>query len=81
MSGPASDFDVAKSVTELLEKLERGRQELVLRWVRESLHLDGDETFETDPETEKMLLDAIAQCDRGETIPLAQLLGELRSRE
>lgn len=42
---------------------------------------DGDETFEADPETEKMLLDAMAQCDRGETIPLAQLIGELRSRE
>lgn len=40
MTGTASDFDVAKSVTELLEKLDRGRQELVLRWVRESLHLD-----------------------------------------
>ena len=42
---------------------------------------DGDETFEADPETEKMLLDAIAQCHRGETIPMAQLLGELRRRE
>lgn len=27
------------------------------------LALDGDETFEADSETEKMLLDAIAQCD------------------
>jgi hypothetical protein len=45
------------------------------------LALYGDETFEADPDTEKMLLEAIAQCDRGETIPLAQLLGELRSRE
>src|SRR5438309_1637403 len=26
---------------------------------------DDDETFEADPETEKMLLDAIAQCERG----------------
>lgn len=42
---------------------------------------DGDETFEADPETEKMLVDAIAQCERGETIPMTQLLGELRSRE
>ena len=42
---------------------------------------DGDETFEADPETEKMLLEAIGQCDRGETIPLHQLLTELRSRE
>lgn len=42
---------------------------------------EGDETFEANPETERMLLDAIAQCERGETIPLTQLLGELRERE
>ena len=42
---------------------------------------DDDETFEVDPATEKMLLDAIAQCKRGDTIPLTQLLPELRSRE
>ena len=42
---------------------------------------EGDETFEADPETERMLLDAIAQCERGDTIPMTQLLGELRSRE
>jgi hypothetical protein len=42
---------------------------------------DGDETFEADPETERMLLDAIAQCDRGDTIPLPELLGQLRDRE
>ena len=42
---------------------------------------DGDETFEADPEMEKVLLDAIAQCDRGETMPMDQLLNELRSRE
>ena len=42
---------------------------------------DDDETFEADPATEKMLLDAIAQCERGDTIPLKQLLPELRSRE
>ena len=42
---------------------------------------DGDETFEADPDTERMLLEAIAQCDRGETIPMTQLLGELRRRE
>ena len=42
---------------------------------------EGDETFEADPETERMLLDAIAQCERGDTVPIAQLLGELRSRE
>ncbi len=42
---------------------------------------EGDETFEADPETERMLLDAIAQCERGEAVPMAQLLGELRDRE
>jgi len=45
------------------------------------LALEGDETFEADPETEKMLLEAIAQCDRGQTTPMTQLLSELRSRE
>ncbi|HEV7425848.1 MAG TPA: hypothetical protein VGQ46_05735 [Thermoanaerobaculia bacterium] len=42
---------------------------------------DGDETFEADPETERMLLDSIAQSDRGETVPFAKVLEELRSRE
>jgi hypothetical protein len=42
---------------------------------------EGDETFEADAETERMLLDSIAQCERGETMPLTQLLGELRDRE
>lgn len=42
---------------------------------------EGDETFEADPEIERMLLDSIAQCERGETIPLTQLLSELRDRE
>jgi hypothetical protein len=42
---------------------------------------DGDETFEADPGTEKMLLEAIVQCDRGDTIPMRQLLSDLRSRE
>jgi hypothetical protein len=42
---------------------------------------EGDETFEADPETEAMLLKAIAQCARKETTPLAQLLEELRRDE
>ena len=42
---------------------------------------EGDETFEADPETERILLDAIAQCERGETIPMVRLLSELRDRE
>jgi hypothetical protein len=42
---------------------------------------EGDETFEADVETETMLLEAIAQCERGLTTPLSDLLAELRSRE
>lgn len=45
------------------------------------LALEGDETFEANPATEKMLLEAIAQCERGQTTPMTQLLSELRSRE
>jgi hypothetical protein len=45
------------------------------------LALEGDETFEADAETEQMLLKAIAQCDQGQTTPMADLLSELRSRE
>jgi hypothetical protein len=42
---------------------------------------DEDETFEADSATEKILLDAMAQCERGDTIPMKQLLSELRRRE
>ena len=42
---------------------------------------EGDETFEADPATERMLLDAIAQGERSETVPMAQVLSELRDRE
>jgi hypothetical protein len=35
---------------------------------------------EGDPETERILREAIARCERGETVPIAQLLGELRYR-
>jgi hypothetical protein len=45
------------------------------------LAFEGDETFEADGETEQMLLDAIAQCDRGQTTPLSKVLAGLRSRE
>jgi hypothetical protein len=38
-------------------------------------------TFEADSETEKMLLEAIAPCQRGETTPLSDFLAELRGRE
>jgi len=42
---------------------------------------DGDETFEADPATEKMLLEAIEQANRGQTRPLPDVLAELRRRE
>lgn len=45
------------------------------------LALEGDETFEADAETERMLLRAIAQCEKGQTTPMADLVSELRSRE
>lgn len=45
------------------------------------LALEGDETFEADPKTETMLLEAIAQCRRGQTTPLKNFLSEMRSRE
>jgi hypothetical protein len=43
--------------------------------------LDGEETFEVDAELEAVLLESIAQGERGETIPADELLRELRSRE
>lgn len=33
------------------------------------------------PEIEKVLLEAIAQCERGDTLPMSQILRELRDRE
>lgn len=42
------------------------------------LVVEGDGTFEADAETEQMLLEAIGQCERGETTPLAEFLNELR---
>jgi len=42
---------------------------------------EGDETFEADPETEQMLLESIAQCERGQTVPLDKVLDRLRNRE
>ena len=42
---------------------------------------EGDETFEADEETERRLLEAIGQCERGATLPLIDLLRELRDRE
>lgn len=41
---------------------------------------EGDETFEADEETERMLLESIAQCERGKTVPFETVLEELRRR-
>lgn len=43
--------------------------------------LDGEETFEVSPELEAILLESIAQGERGETVSAESLLRELRSRE
>lgn len=43
--------------------------------------LDGEETFEVDAELEAVLLESIAQGQRGETIPAEELLREMRGRE
>jgi len=45
------------------------------------LTLDGEETFEVDAELEAILLESIAQGQRGETISAEELLREMRSRE
>jgi hypothetical protein len=42
---------------------------------------DDDGAFEADPETEKMLLEAMAQCRRGDVTPLKDLSAEMRGRE
>ena len=39
---------------------------------------EGDETFDADAAIERMLLNSIAQCERDETVPLIELLAELR---
>jgi hypothetical protein len=42
---------------------------------------DNEETFEVGPELKAVLLESIAQCERGETISVDDLLREMRSRE
>jgi hypothetical protein len=42
---------------------------------------EGDETFVVDAELEQVLLESIAQGERGETISAEELLREIRSRE
>lgn len=41
---------------------------------------EDDETFEADEETERMLLESIAQCERGQTVPFERVIEELRRR-
>ena len=43
-------------------------------------HVDALALFEADEETERMLLESIAQCERGETVPFETVLQELRRR-
>lgn len=45
------------------------------------LAVDGEETFEVDDELKALLLESIAQADRGEAIPAEVLLRELRERK
>jgi hypothetical protein len=45
------------------------------------LALDGEESFGVDADLEAVLLESIAQGERGETIPAEDLLRELRNRE
>jgi hypothetical protein len=42
---------------------------------------EDEETFEVTPELKAVLLESIAQCERGETISAEDLLREMRSRE
>jgi hypothetical protein len=42
---------------------------------------EPEETFEVNAELKAVLLESIAQCDRGETIPAEQFLEEMLERE
>jgi len=42
---------------------------------------EAGDTFEADPETEKMLLESIEQCRRGQVTPINDFLAEMRTRE
>jgi hypothetical protein len=42
---------------------------------------EPDETFEVTPELKAVLLESIAQCERGETISADELLQEMLGRE
>jgi hypothetical protein len=42
---------------------------------------DVEETFEVTPELKAVLLESIAQCERGDTISADELIREMLSRE
>jgi len=42
---------------------------------------DHEETFEVTDELKRVLLQSIAQCERGETISAQDLIREMQSRE
>jgi hypothetical protein len=52
------------------EHLTEGEQVTVLR-------REGDETFQVTPEEKRMLLESIAQADRGEFVDVDDLLNEI----
>ena len=60
---------------------ERARTPGMFDGDRPRLAADSLVGLEADAETEQMLLQAIAQCEKGETTPMAHLVSELRSRE
>jgi hypothetical protein len=45
------------------------------------LAYEAEEAFEVSPELKAVLLESIAQCERGETISAEQLFQEMLSRE
>jgi len=46
-----------------------------------TLLAEDEETFEVSAELKAVLLESIAQCERGETMSAEDLLREMRSRE
>jgi hypothetical protein len=42
---------------------------------------EAEEAFDVSPELKSILLESIAQCDRGETISAEQLFDEMLNRE
>lgn len=42
---------------------------------------EREEPFEVSPELKAVLLESIAQCDRGETMPAEELIREMIERE